>query len=348
MFRLPLLLLLSLIAAASANAALDRAAVVSAGASVLQVEAQRERGGYSLGSGVVVAANQVVTNCHVTRDAQEIRVLQGGLRWRVTAQAVDLDHDLCLLQVPGLPAPTAQLGRTADLRLAQPVTALGYTGGIGMQYSAGEVIALHNLDGGRVVRSTNWFNSGASGGGLFDDAGRLVGILTFRLRGSSGHYFAAPAEWVQALLDRAAQVGHEPVMPFDTHALPYWQKPAAAQPRFLRADAMLRSDLWGELAALAEEWLLHDAADAEAWYLLGLASDRLDRPSEARHALECSLSIEPGRRSAWTKLGVLYERLGLADAATQVRGPLVVLPGDLAPPGPVSASPSRPCVAQAS
>jgi hypothetical protein len=330
MSRLPLLLLLFLIGAPSAMAALDRAAFVSTGASVLQVEAQRERGGYSLGSGVVVAANRVVTNCHVTRDAREIRVLQGGLRWRVTAQSVDLDHDLCLLQVPDLPARTVELGRSADLRLGQEVTALGYTGGIGMQYSAGEVIALHNLDGGRVVRSTNWFNSGASGGGLFDDAGRLVGVLTFRLRGSSGHYFAAPVEWVQTLLDRAAQAGDEPVMPSDPQALPYWQKPAAAQPRFLRADAMLRSDRWVELAELAEEWLRDDAGDAEAWYLLGLAYERLDRPSRARHALECSVSIEPDRRSAWMKLGLLYDRLSIAEA------------------GAVGISPSRPCVAQAS
>jgi serine protease Do len=342
-----LLPLMLLVTASPARAALDRGAFVATGASVLQIEAPVERG-YALGSGVVVAPTQVVTNCHVTRDAREIRVLQGGRRWRATAQLADIEHDLCMLQVPGLPAPAAMLGTTTELRLGQSVTALGYTGGIGMQFSAGEVLALHQLDGGRIVRSTNWFSSGASGGGLFDDAGRLVGVLTFRLRGGGAQYFAAPGEWVQALLRGATQGGYGPVMPLDPQALSYWQKPTAAQPRFLRADALLRSELWGELASLAQEWLREDAGDAEPWYLLGLASDRLGRPQQAQHALECSLSIDPGRRSAWMRLSPLYDRLGMSAAAAQVRDLLVAVPADGALRRPAVAAPSRPCVALAS
>lgn len=232
--RLLLFLLAGLAPLSAAWAALDRASFVALGASMLRVEALRERGGYALGSGVTVGADKVVTNCHVTREARQIHVVRGGARWVVAAQAVDLDHDLCLLRVPGLTTRGVALGRAADLRVGQPVIALGFTGGLGMSTSAGEVVELHHHDGANVIRSSNRFNSGASGGGLFDDDGRLVGILTFRLRGGEAHYFAAPAEWVQQMLDDPAPGAWREVMPLAATQLPYWERPVELQPEFLR------------------------------------------------------------------------------------------------------------------
>jgi S1-C subfamily serine protease len=291
-----------------ALAALDQAAYVSLAASVLRVEVPRQRGGYALGSAVAIAPDKVVTNCHVTRDAQEIHVLRGGLRWPVQWQASDVARDLCLLQVPGLGAQPAALGHATTLTIGQQVTALGYTGGLGIQNSAGEVVQLHRFDGGRVIQSTNWFSSGASGGGLFDDAGRLVGILTFRLRGGESHYFAAPVEWVEQMLSDTQRGSFRKVMPLDSQPLPYWQATPSAQPRFLKAAVLVRNDRWGELESLAAEWSRSEPDDAEPWYLLGTALDRLGRPAEARRALECSLSLEPARAAASERLADVAAR----------------------------------------
>ena len=63
------LLLHGVLAASPVLAALDQAAYVSLAASVLRVEAPRQRGGFALGSAVALAPDKVVTNCHVTRDA---------------------------------------------------------------------------------------------------------------------------------------------------------------------------------------------------------------------------------------------------------------------------------------
>jgi serine protease Do len=228
-------LALLVVFAAPAAAALDRAGVVALGASVLRVETMRDGGGSAFGSAVSIAADTVVTNCHVTRDARAIHVVFAGTRRSVAAQTADLDRDLCLLQVPGLGARSVPLGRSADLRVGQAVTAFGYTGGVSMQASAGEVVGLHPHDGARVIQASNRFSSGASGGGLFDDDGRLVGILTFRLRGSAAHYYAAPAEWLQRLL--AGPDAWQAVAPLATDRLPYWQLPSDLQPAFLRAAA---------------------------------------------------------------------------------------------------------------
>jgi hypothetical protein len=290
-----------LLALAPVQAEVDRAVLVSLAASVLKIEVLRAQGGFSLGSGVVVAPDTVITNCHVTRDALKINVLRDGARWRVESQLSQVDRDLCLLRVPGLRADAVTLGRADALRTGQPVMALGFTGGAELRNSPGLVLAMHRFDGGRVIQTSTGFSSGASGGGLFDESLHLVGILTFRLRGGEAHYFAAPVEWVQTMLDQPDGVGYTAVAPDRSQQLAYWQRPPLDQPRFLKAALLQRNDQWPELEALAAEWTRADAHDPEPWYLSGLALTGMNRLPEAQRALACSLAIEqnpPARPNA--------------------------------------------------
>lgn len=297
---------------------LDPGTMVKLSASVLKVEAIRARGGYSLGSGVIVGPDRVATNCHVTRDAREIAVLQGGLRLPASSQDVDAYHDLCVLHVPGIDGDRAvRFGPPDQLAVGQAVIGIGHTAGA-LQGSVGKVLALHRMDGGRVIQSSNYFNSGASGGALFDDAFRLVGILTFRLRGGALHYFAVPAEWLARPFDDN-QRGHAIGQPAARAQLAFWEQPLGGQPLFLRAAVLENEGDWRALRALAAAWTLHDADDSEPWYLLGLALARQGQPVEARRALECALAIAPGLESARTELERLAPRqTAPADAAVAV------------------------------
>ena len=210
---------------------------IALGLSVLKVEAKRVQGGFSLGSAVVVAPGELVTNCHVTRDATQLQVIYLGQRWTVRRQVVDIAHDLCLLRVPELPAQPVALHDSLSLQPGQPMLAVGYTGGMALQASNGEVVALHRLDGGQLVQVNNWFSSGASGGALFDAQQRLVGVLTFRMPGAQAHYFASPVEWVLAL----QRLPGVPVAPLDGRQLSYWQQPAHLQPWQLAGQAAAAS-----------------------------------------------------------------------------------------------------------
>jgi serine protease Do len=307
----------------------DRAALMRVVGSVWKVEVQRAQGGYSLGSGVAVADDQILTNCHVTRDARAASVVRGGVRWRVDAQAADIDHDLCLLRVPGLQASPVSLGRSVDLRAGQPVQAFGYTGGMELQHSNGQVVRLHRLDHGRVIQSSNAFTSGASGGGLFDEQMRLVGILTFRLRGGAAHYYAAPVEWLLTLQRDEGQF--VAVQPLAADRVPFWLRRNGEQPNFLRAAVLEAERRWDELEGLAFNWARADADDPQPWYLQGVALDGLQRWPESQRALERSVQLEPTSQLAWFRLGLVHTEQGQLERARQARGQLESLRSDLAP-----------------
>ena len=183
------------------------------------------------GDGVYMVKSGAVQISGVLSTGQrQVLSRRGGVRWPASAQSANAERDLCLLTVPGLVAPVARLGQARGLAIGQMLSALGYTGGLGIQSSDGEVIELHRHDGGHVIQSSNWFSSGASGGGLFDASGNLIGILTFRLRGGETHYFAAPVEWVQQLVDST----RAKAAPGNPQATPYWQGPAVRRARRAR------------------------------------------------------------------------------------------------------------------
>ena len=302
------------LAALPAASEIDRAAMIRLAPSVLKVEAVDAQGRFQLGSGVVVGAGTLVTNCHVTRRAARVSVVKGGVRWNAPAQSSDIGHDLCLLRVPGLDAaPPVAVVSSASLKVGQPLVAIGYTGGVGVQVSEGEVVALHELDAGRIIRSTNWFTSGASGGGLFTLDGALVGVLTFRLRGGAAHYFSAPADWLRERIgDEARFVALHPL-----DGSPFWERPVEHQPYFLQAASLEQGAAWEPLRELAERWVRAAPRDAEAAYMHAVADEGLGRDDDARRALLRCLALDANYVRGWERLARLHRRLGRSDDMRQ-------------------------------
>ncbi|HSI59655.1 MAG TPA: hypothetical protein VLA16_18990, partial [Ideonella sp.] len=152
--------------------------------------------------------------------------------------------------------------------------------------------------------------------------------LTFRLRGGSAHYFAAPVEWLLPLL--GAGSAFLPVMPLDASRTAYWERPIDDQPNFLKAVVLEQQKRWDELEMLAFNWTRSDASDPQPWYLHGLALGGMQRLPESQRALERSLALEPALRAAWYCLGLVLLEQGQVELAQQARARLETLQPELA------------------
>ncbi len=169
--------------------------------SVWMVAVKLNDGKGASGSGVVVAPQRVITNCHVVDQAARIEILKEQVVHVATVEHSDRRRDLCLLHVPRLDAPSVPIGDTTTLRVGQRVFALGSPIGLELTFSDGMVSSLRRGKGESVpfVQTTTPISPGSSGGGLFDLHGRLIGITTFKMRGGENINFAVPANWVSQI-----------------------------------------------------------------------------------------------------------------------------------------------------
>ncbi len=306
---------------------LQPASFVVASASVVRVEADREQGGLSIGSGVTIAPAIVVTSCHVLRDAVTIRISGGGSLWAVTGQWADGVHDVCFLHAPAWSGRTAALGERGSLQLGQPVAAIGFTGGTGRTLRFGRVQALHSLEGGSVIESDTAFTSGASGGGLFDATGTLVGLLTFRFRARGGSYYSLPVAWIRDRLPGDGDWTEVGPLP---DALPFWQRDLDTLPYFMRAAPLYSEGRWSELVELTQRWSAAEPREAEPLCVRGDAMQKLGRPEAAVAAYTEAVELGPDVPSAWYGLALAYAVLGNSAGSGRAESRLADLDPSLA------------------
>lgn len=310
-----------------AHAEFDRAAFMRLAMSTVRIEALAPDHHYNMGTGVIVGPGRVITSCHVTGPAPSVRVLYGGLRFAVKLQRADVHHDLCMLDVPELEGPAAQVGSTGDLKLGDAVIAMGFTGGYELQFADGVVRGLLREHGKPIIKSSTAFNSGASGGGLFDSEGRLVGILTFRLRGAEDCYYSMPVDWFKPWI--SASEGFETPRLLDQEK-PVWMDPPERQPRFLQAAALEAGHEWGALEVLGREWIGQEPDSAYAWMTLGKAELGMHHAEDAAHDLREATSRQPRLAEAWYALARTYAESNHQDELADARRRLAEIDTSLA------------------
>lgn len=158
----------------------------------------------SIGSGVTIGRARIVTNCHVFTSAHSAEVDYQGRIWPAALEHVDVERDLCSFVVNGLPSPAAMIGTSEGMEIGSRVYAIGSPRGFSLTLSDGLLSGLRDLDGGAVLQITAPISPGSSGGGLFDDSGRLVGITSLFMEDSQQLNFAVPVEWINQLGARSS------------------------------------------------------------------------------------------------------------------------------------------------
>ena len=163
-------------------------------AQVLRVQVARSNGGYGLGSLVVIAKDQVITNCHVVANSSSIVMINNGITLSSSAIKTDWHHDLCILKVTGLDAPIAKIGSSKNLKYEQSVFTIGHPNFVEMPVSTfGAVKGLFPFDDSVTIRASRTFGLGASGGSVFDD-GNLVGVIMLKSPGREAYDYNMPVE----------------------------------------------------------------------------------------------------------------------------------------------------------
>lgn len=162
----------------------------------------------SQGSGIVVGAGRVITNGHVVGQARQVKVFFGGREWPARVVYRDPTRDLAELKVDGLPATPAAL-RPQVPAVGERVYAVGAPQGLELTLSEGLVSSLRSVDDGSapLIQTSAPISPGSSGGGLFDEAGRLVGWTTFQLAEGQNLNFAVPAGWLADFEKRQGMPG---------------------------------------------------------------------------------------------------------------------------------------------
>jgi tetratricopeptide (TPR) repeat protein len=245
-----------------------------------------------LGSGVVWEDGVVVTNCHVVKEAVTVQVERQDRKYPATLLQSDWDRDICSLAVDELKGQVITKGSTNRLKVGDKVYAVGAPQGLELTLSDGLISSLRPVENGQYLQITAPISPGSSGGGLFDDEGRLIGLPTFYLTEGQQLNFAVPVEWVLELPKRnapALKTGQTTSNEWLSKAIEFEEKKD-----------------WPGLIKHALRWTRARPKDADAWYNLGNAYGQSNQPAKAIEACQQAIRINPEYASAWYNLGVAY------------------------------------------
>ena len=172
-----------------------------------------------LGSGVIVRPDGlIVTNAHVVKGAEEIRVVLADRReFEAKLVIQDERYDLALLRIDAgtEQLPIIELRDSDSIEVGDVVLAIGNPFGLNQTVTSGIISALARSAGG--VNDSSFFiqtdaaiNPGNSGGALVSMDGRLIGINTAiysQTGGSIGIGFATPSNIVARIVAIGAKGG---------------------------------------------------------------------------------------------------------------------------------------------
>jgi hypothetical protein len=177
--------------------------------SVIVVEnfnADGERAGQ--GSGYVHSSDGIIiTNYHVIRGASSLTV-------RIPAKepfhidsvlAYSIEHDLAALQVSAsLPALVTEA--LEPVKVGDRVIAIGAPLGLESTVSEGIVSAIRDAGGTQIIQTTASISPGSSGGPLFNEYGKVIGLTTARMRDGQNLNFVIAVRHVSELLGQQRPV----------------------------------------------------------------------------------------------------------------------------------------------
>lgn len=292
--------------------------------SVVIIEAEHDAGKRTLGSGVVVTTVWIATNCHVIGLASLVTIRRGDHTLSARLGPRDEPSDLCLLHSSDLNSfPGLGVARrlSGPLKPGSRVFAIGAPRGLELSISEGLVSGVRDDGSRRLIQTSASISPGSSGGGLFDDEGRLIGITRFFLADSQNLNFAIPIDRVDTLLVRATHerevagagrpTAHPPDLLYDPFAEERKSGESARPPGSPPTDsARATTDVVRAFENASR--FIHDDTRADLIALVTRANALSERRqwNELRDLALRAVERWPWYAQAWQMLGTAYLRLG--------------------------------------
>lgn len=157
----------------------------------------------------------LLTNHHVVEDASEVTIMLNDRR-EIDAKVIGSDErtDVALLKVEGQNFPALSTGNIDQLKVGQPVLAIGSPFGFDYSASAGIVSAKsRNMLGETSVpfiQTDVALNPGNSGGPLFNYQGQVIGVNSRIFSGTGGYMglsFSIPIDVAMDVADQLKKNG---------------------------------------------------------------------------------------------------------------------------------------------
>jgi serine protease Do len=182
-----------------------------------QRQQPRERKSAGLGSGVIVSPDgYIVTNFHVVKDADEIKVTLSDKReFKGKVVGSDPKTEISIVKIDATGLPTVTWGDSGKLEVGEIVLAVGSPYGLNQTVTMGIVSAIGRANVGIAdyedfIQTDAAINPGNSGGALVNVKGELVGINTAIYSTSGGYQgigFAIPSNMIKSIMDSLVKKG---------------------------------------------------------------------------------------------------------------------------------------------
>ncbi len=165
------------------------------------------RVGSTVGSGVVVSPDgYVLTAAHVVDGVEKAQLrFPSGLTLEASVERRNNRQDVALLRLPGGGHKSLPVTLSGKPRLGSSVFVIGTPSGEELSFSVtrGVVSGLREFDGFQYIQTDASVNPGNSGGPILDEAGRVIGIVSWKIAGVNyeGLAFGVPTGVVEESLD---------------------------------------------------------------------------------------------------------------------------------------------------
>ncbi len=196
---------------------------------IFDAQTERRYSQVGVGSGIIVRPGFILTNFHVVRQAQRLRLtFASGRSLGVDADAVAADPitDLAVIRLPADPpanlkddinVTTVFADSDKDVLVGDWALAVGSPLGLRQTVTQGVVSAkgrlLNMLDLVELLQTDAAINPGNSGGPLFDQHGRIMGInvaIASDNGGNQGIGFAIPSNTAKKIFEQLLTQGEVP------------------------------------------------------------------------------------------------------------------------------------------